>query len=172
MDDNNSFKYEKPSLLHPGLNETVPGFNFDKNDFEDLIDNFTPKDDIPILLGVTHPQLDIFCMSVYHMKFNDTYKMLLKRSELYYRKAMFNLSKSGNPTAIKIASEFYVGLGNVEGSKPHITIINNMPDVPSDVDKLSDEAAASIREQAELENQKQAALKAIDEFEKKHEGRY
>ena len=135
MENNNSdFVYKKPSLLHPGLNETVPGFNFDKNDFEDLIDNFTPKDDIPTLLGVSHPQLDIFCTSVYNMKFNDTYKMLITRAQLYYRKAMFSLSKSGNPTAIKIASEFYVGLGSTEGTKPHITIINNMPDVPSDVE--------------------------------------
>ena len=47
--------YIKPSLLHPDgdPNQSVPGFSFTRNDFEDLIDNFTDTDSIPVLLGVT-----------------------------------------------------------------------------------------------------------------------
>lgn len=134
---NNQTKYVKPSLLHPEGNpfDTAPGFNFNRNDFEDLIDDFTPKDDVPILLGVTHSELNKFCSYVYNMNYNQTYEVLLKRSQLYYRKAMMTLSKSGNPSAIKIASEFYVGLGKTMDDDSRITIVNVMPNVDSDLDK-------------------------------------
>ena len=133
------FKYRKPSLLHPEGDpfQTAPGFSFNRNDFEDLIDNFTPFDDIPILLGVSHAQLDVFCDYIYNMKFKDTYDTLLRRSHLYYRKAMMSLSKTGNPSAIKVATEFYVGLGSLDKQDSHVTIINQMPQVESDAERLA-----------------------------------
>lgn len=148
----NEFKYQKPSLLHPegDPNQTAPGFNFTRNDFEDLIDNFTPFDDIPLLLGVKHVELDSFCSYIYNMNFKDTYDNLLRRSNLYFRKSMMNLSKSGNPTAIKVAAEYYVGLGAVDKQENKITFIGVMPESESDLDKLK-------REQ---DKQQEAAKKA------------
>lgn len=132
--------YSKPSLirLEGDPNQSVPGFNFNRNDFEDLIDNFTPLEDIPTLLGVSHPQLDKFCVAIYNQKFKQTYAMLLKRSELYYRKAMMSLSKSGNPSAIKLTSEFYVGLGKSNDEDSKITIVNVMPQVKSDAELVKE----------------------------------
>ena len=134
------YKYQKPSLIHPERwgdpNQTVEGFNFTRNDFEDLIDNFTAPEEIAILLQVTPVELDTFCNEVYRMDFKTTYQVLFQRANLYFKKAMFSLSKSGNPTAIKVAAEYYVGLGAVDKQDNHITIINSMPDAESDVDKL------------------------------------
>lgn len=130
--------YKKPSLLYPegDPNQSAPGFSFSRNDFEDLIDNFTDTDSIPVLLGVSPCELDTFCKHIYNMNFKETYNVLFQRANLYYRKAMFSLAKVGNPTAIKVASEFYVRLGSLDKSDSHITFIANIPVVPSDEDKL------------------------------------
>ena len=132
------YVYKKPSLLHPegDPNQTVEGFNFTRNDFEDLIDNFVAPEVIPILLQVSHAELDVFCKEIYRMDFKTTYDVLFQRANLYYQKAMFSLSKSGNPTAIKVTAEYYVKLGAVDKQDNHITIINSMPEAESDVEKL------------------------------------
>lgn len=154
------YKYQRPSLLHPEKwgdpDETAPGFNFTRGDFEDLIDNFTPFEDIPTLLGVKHVELDKFCEYIYNMNYKVTYDVLLKRSNLYYRKAMMMLSKSGNPTAIKVSAEYYVGLGAVDKQDNHITIINSMPEAESDEERL----------RKSQQNQKEAREKAEEEFKK------
>lgn len=151
------YKYQKPSLLHPEKwgdpNQTVEGLNFTRNDFEDLIDNFAAPEEIAILLQVTPVDLDRFCNEVYNMDFKTTYQVLFQRANLYFKKAMFMLSKSGNPTAIKVAAEFYVGLGAVDKQDNHITIINSMPEAESDLEKLQKE-----------QNQKDAADKIKEEF--------
>ena len=140
------YKYQKPSLLHPEKwgdpNQMVEGLNFTRNDFEDLIDNFCAPEEIAILLQVSNVDLDRFCNEVYNMDFKTTYQVLFQRANLYFKKAMFMLSKSGNPTAIKVASEFYVGLGAVDKQDNHITIINSMPESESDVEKLQREQLA------------------------------
>ena len=130
--------YKKPSLLHSDGDplQTVKGFNFTRNDFEDLIDNFTPFDDIPILLGVCHRDLDKFCMQIYRSNFKTTYDNLLKRAQLYYRKSMMMLSKMGNPSAIKLSAEYYVGLGKVADNDNRITFVTNMPITESDVEVI------------------------------------
>ena len=134
------YKYQKPSLLHPDSwgdpNQTVEGCNFTRDDFEDLIDNFSAPEEIAILLQATPVELDKFCNEVYNMDFKTTYQVLFQRANLYYKKAMMNLSKSGNPTAIKVTAEYYVKLGAVDKQDNHITIINSMPEAESDVDKL------------------------------------
>lgn len=151
------YKYTKPSLLHPEKwgdpNQTVEGLNFTRNDFEDLIDNFAAPEEIAILLQVTPVDLDRFCNEVYNMDFKTTYQVLFQRANLYFKKAMFMLSKSGNPTAIKVAAEFYVGLGAVDKQDNHITIINSMPEAESDLEKLQKE-----------QNQKDAADKIKEGF--------
>ena len=90
------------------------------------------------------------------MNYKVTYDVLLKRSNLYYRKAMMMLSKSGNPTAIKVSAEYYVGLGAVDKQDNHITIINSMPEAESDEERL----------RKSQQNQKEAREKAEEEFKK------
>lgn len=150
------YKYQKPSLIRPDgdPDQKAPGFNFTRDDFEDLIDNFTPFEDIPILLQVKHAELDEFCNFIYNMNYKDTYDNLLRRSNFYFRKSMMNLSKSGNPTAIKVAAEYYVGLGAVDKQESKITFVGIMPEAESDVDKLK-------RTQ---EKQKEAVEKAKEGF--------
>lgn len=148
------YNYKKPSFLHPDGNpfQTVEGFNFTRDDFEDLIDNFTDEDSILLLLQVDRPQLDKFCMEIYNMKFKETYQVLYQRAQLYYRKAMMNLSKSGNPSAIKVAAEYYAKLGGSNSQEDKITFVGVMPISDSDVDLL--------REKKKRESEKNA----IDEF--------
>ena len=150
------YKYVKPSLLHPEKwgdpNQTVEGLNFTRNDFEDLIDNFAAPEEIAILLQVTLVDLDRFCNEVYNMDFKTTYQVLFQRANLYFKKAMFMLSKSGNPTAIKVAAEYYVGLGAVDKTENKITFIGVMPEDESDLEKLqkeqtTKEAADKIKEE-------------------------
>ena len=140
------YKYQKPSLLHPEKwgdpNQTVEGLNFTRNDFEDLIDNFCAPEEIAILLQVTPVELDRFCNEVYNMDFKTTYQVLFQRANLFFKKAMMNLSKSGNPTAIKVTAEYYVKLGAVDKQDNHITIINSMPEAESDLEKLQREQDA------------------------------
>ena len=134
------YKYQKPSLLHleGDPNQTAPGFNFTRNDFEDLIDNFTDEETILVLLQVDRPQLDEFCRYIYNMNFKETYDVLYQRAQLYFRKAMMMLSKSGNPSAIKVAAEFYAKLGAGNNKEDKITFVGIMPMAESDVEQLLD----------------------------------
>lgn len=145
------YEYKKPSLLHleGDPNQTAPGFNFTRNDFEDLIDNFTDEDSILKLLQVDRPQLDEFCRYIYNMNYKETYDVLYQRAQLYFRKAMMMLSKSGNPSAIKVASEYYAKLGADSKQDNRITFLGIMPMAESDVEKLID---------------KQKPKEAFDEF--------
>lgn len=154
---NDNYNYKKPSFLHPDGNsfQTVEGFNFTRNDFEDLIDNFTDEDTILILLQITRPELDKFCNEVYHMNYKETYEVLYQRAQLYYRKAMMMLSKSGNPSAIKVASEYFAKLGGVNTDDNKITFVGVMPVSQSDVELL--------------QKQHQTDKEAVDKF-KKEEG--
>lgn len=134
------YKYQRPSLLHPEKwgdpDETVEGINFTRGDFEDLIDNFSAPEEIATLLQTTPVELDRFCNEIYNMDFKTTYQVLFQRANLFFKKAMMMLSKSGNPTAIKVAAEYYVKLGAVDKQDNHITIINSMPEDDSDLEKL------------------------------------
>lgn len=156
------YKYSKPSLLHPEGDpfETVQGFNFNRNDFEDLIDNFTAPEAIPILLQVSDADLNNFCKAIYNMDFKTTYDVLYQRAQYYYRKSMMMLSKSGNPSAIKLSAEFFAGLGKVSDNDNRITFVGLMPSSPSDVDKLDQINKVNI----------QTAQNLSDELNKKKPG--
>lgn len=136
------YSYKKPTLITPEEDIEVPGFVFTKGDFEDLIDNFTPFEDIPVLLCGSHAKLDEFCMFIYNMPYKETYEMLIKRAGAYFRKSMLSLSKAGNPTAIKVSAEYYVGLGAVDKQAEHITFVGIMPNSESDAEKLSKDKLA------------------------------
>lgn len=109
-------------------NRVVEGFPFDSYTFEDLIDNFTPEEDIPIVLRVDKSDLDYWCMKVYNVPFHEAYVFLSKMALFYCRKAYTNLSKAGNNTAIKTVSEHFMKLGQETARKEAIVpILTVMP---------------------------------------------
>lgn len=108
--------------------KTVDGFWFDSYLFEDLIDNFTPEEDIPIVLRVNKTELDFWCNKVYNVPFHEAYVFLSKMALFYCRKAFTNLSKSGNNTAIKTVGEHFMKLGQDQAKKESIIpILTVMP---------------------------------------------
>lgn len=98
-------------------NKVVDGFDFDSYLFEDLIDNFTPFEDIPIILRVSYTDLDFWCRRVYNMCFRDAFDFLSRKALYYCRKAYTNLSKAGNNTAIKTVGEHFMKLGQDQQRK-------------------------------------------------------
>lgn len=104
-------------------NQSVDGFSFDQDTFENLIDYYTPLNDIPVILNVEHVDLDNFCKQLYGFDFKTTYDILSKRSQFYTRKAFTTLAYGGNAAAIKVASESYMGLIKQEESADKKVII-------------------------------------------------
>ena len=104
-------------------NQVIDGFSFDQDTFENLIDYYTPLNDIPLILNVTGVQLDTFCKTIYGFDFKTTYDYLSRRSQFYTRKAFTQLAYGGNAAAIKVASESYMGLINGEDSKDSKVVI-------------------------------------------------
>lgn len=76
------------------------------NSFEDLIDNFTPVDDILSILNVSEKKLDSFCKKYYNMPYRDTYRDLSARAMYYNRKAFNQLAKEGNGKAIDVVAKY------------------------------------------------------------------
>lgn len=108
--------YEVPvydDLLDPKRkNTSIPGFDFDVDTFENLIDNFVPIQNIPLILGVHSGQLDKFCQRAYGMNFEETYNKLSGITDYWSRKVVKNLSASGNATALNIMSKHFMGLSD------------------------------------------------------------
>lgn len=99
-------------------NVVVDGFDFDSYTFEDLIDNFTPESDIPIILGVSRVDLDYWCRQVYNgMDFPEAFAFLSRKALFYCRKAYTNLSKSGNNTAMNIVAKHFMKLEDDENKR-------------------------------------------------------
>lgn len=108
-------------------NYKVKGFWFDVNTFENLIDCFTPKQTIPIILRCKHADLDRFCQVVYGMKFSEAYTFLSGLTDMFMRKAIKGHSNNGNPTAMKIAAEHFMDLKEQqEKDGINITIYNDL----------------------------------------------
>lgn len=98
-------------------NVVVDGFDFDSYTFEDLIENFTPVDDLPIILGVHRDELDYWCDAVYGMNLIEAYNFLNRKALFYCRKAYTNLSKSGNNTAMNIVAKHFMKLEDDENKR-------------------------------------------------------
>lgn len=99
-------------------NVVVDGFDFDSYTFEDLIDNFTPEEDIPIILGVSRVNLDYWCRQVYNgMDFPEAFAFLSRKALFYCRKAYTNLSKVGNNTAMNIVTKHFMKLEDDENKR-------------------------------------------------------
>lgn len=136
------YKFFERHLIKRSSNIAVEGFNFTKDDFENLIDNFTPPDDIHILLGTNEEGLDIFCLTIYGLRFEDAYHALLKQAQYYVRSSIMFLARMGNNTALKQQSEI-TGIGKEQQDQQiSISFIDNVPsDTPSDVDIISDSSS-------------------------------
>lgn len=119
-------------------NQRMEEFDFDRDTFEDLIECYTPIDDIPVLLGVSKSDLDFFCKYIYNQDYKTAYGALLMKSNAHNRKAFNSLSKKGNQTAMKIVAEQFMGLGKIDNNEAPIQFICNVPAVKSDVENLSD----------------------------------
>lgn len=113
-------------LSNKRQNMSVPGFSFDVNTFEDLIDSWTPMENIPKILGCRTDDLDVFCLKVYRMNFKETYVMLSAISDSLCRKAFSNLAKAGNPTAINIVSKHFMKLEEDKQQDLNIRIVNDL----------------------------------------------
>ena len=113
-------------------NVVIDGFAFDSYTFEDLIDNFTPEDDIPLVLRCDKSDLDYWCMKVYNVPYHEAYVFLSKMGLFYCRKAFTQLAKSGNNTAIKTVGEHFMKLGQEQDRKeaivPILTVMPNGED--------------------------------------------
>ena len=102
------------------------GFTFDVNQFENLIDMWTPFDKIPIILKVNCDVLDKFCITVYNMNYKETYARLSGISEAIMRKAFSNLAKGGNATALSIMAKNIMKLDNDQTQNINLTIVNDL----------------------------------------------
>lgn len=102
------------------------GFTFDVNQFENLIDMWTPFDKIPIILKVNCDVLDKFCITVYNMNYKETYARLSGISEAIMRKAFSNLAKGGNATALSIMAKNIMKLDNDQAQNINLTIVNDL----------------------------------------------
>ena len=108
-------------------NAKVPGFDFDVDTFENLIDSFVPQDRIPSILRCSLVDLDIFCNKVYGMTFKETYTHLSGISDMWMRRAITNLSHSGNATALNIAAKHFMGLSDDnQNANINITFVNDL----------------------------------------------
>lgn len=120
---------QRDEFLHRE-NKSLPGFDFDMDIFENLIDNYTPKDDIPLLLGVSVSDMDYFCMKLYDCNFSETYDILSRRALYYNRLAFNNLSKSGNAAAINVVAKYFMKLDDEDKAKAlKIEVVNSIPNL-------------------------------------------
>lgn len=114
-------------------NTRVPGFDFDVDTFENLIDCYTPYENIPLLLSgtsgkmYTETDIDNFCKLVYKMDFKTTYKLLIGITDMQMRKVFKNLAASGNATAIAINAKHFMKLEeDAKNDAINIRIVNDL----------------------------------------------
>lgn len=140
------YRFFEKHLIKTKESKTVEGFAFDQNDFENLIDDFTPYKDIPMLLGVRHVDLDRFCQVIYGLDYKATYDRLLCMAQRYQRAAIVMLAKSGNQTALKMSASI-TGVGDSQVDNTNITFISDVP-----IGALSDEDRVKEQEESDDED--------------------
>lgn len=116
----------KRKNLHPD------GFDFDMDTFENLIDFFTPMENIPVILRCDYKTLDNFCKICYNMPFKDTYIYLSGISDALMRGTFKKLAAMGNTQAVKIVSEHFMNLKENKSHDVNITIVNDLKDDEED----------------------------------------
>lgn len=115
-------------LLDPNRkNAKIDGFDFDVDTFENLISAFTPKDMVPVILGVPRVKLEEFCDKAYGLTYSEAYTRLIGVADFWMRKAIGNLAASGNGSALNIAAKHFMGLKDEEDKKAvTITFVNDL----------------------------------------------
>ncbi|WP_281512171.1 hypothetical protein [Mammaliicoccus vitulinus] len=116
--------------------DNIDSFKFTIEEFENLIDLWTPFDEIPVLLRTTLQTLDDFCKQVYNMPFKDTYLYLTGITNLFMRKCHKSLAQKGHIGGLQ-RTDIYMGLNNTPESNVNITIVNDLPndDQPNNIKK-------------------------------------
>lgn len=116
-------------------NVKVEGYDFDVDMFENMIDNFVPYNNIPLLLSASCKKklciadLDRFCKIVYGMDYKDTYEILSGITDMQMRKVFKNLAASGNATAIAINAKHFMHLEDENKNDAiNIRILNDLND--------------------------------------------
>ena len=140
--NNNSTKKGLPEVpLYSNMlsanrkNAQIKGFDFDVDTFENLIDNFVPINNIPIILSgisrkkINEDDLDRFCNIAYGMKFKEAYQFLSGITDMYMRRVFKNLAASGNATAIAINAKHFMKLEDDQKNDAiNIRIVNDLND--------------------------------------------
>lgn len=110
----------------------IPGvhFSLSRSDFEDYIDAFVPKKNIPRMLGLQWSDLDLFCRLVYNEDFNAAYQRLIFLADAHDRVAFTRLAVLGNQTAIKVVAEHFMNLGPDNSDSPAVSVVISVPRDP------------------------------------------
>ena len=114
----------------------ISGFDIDKEEFEDYVENYQPIEGICSLLRYRHADLDTWCCLVYGLNLKETYAHLLYLADHHNRKAINSLAKQGNNTAIKVVVEHMMKMGSVNDNETKINFVCNVPQEKSDLEKL------------------------------------
>ena len=84
--------------------------------FEDFIDCFVPLENIIKICKVEYNMerndLEYFCQKAYGMHLDIAYEYLHTKADMYARKAVTQLSKVGNKTAVDIVSKHFAKWDN------------------------------------------------------------
>lgn len=119
----------KTFLKNNRTNLKPKGFDFDMDTFENLIDFFTPMDNIPLILRCSVSKLNNFCQECYNMNFEETYKYLSGITDMFMRGTFKTLASMGNSTAINTVAEHFMHLSNEQAKNGiNITIVNDLKD--------------------------------------------
>lgn len=116
-------------------NVKLDGFDYDADTFENLIDNYTPYDDVPKMLSiscghkVTIAELDSFCKLLYGLDYKETYQTLIGITDMYMRRVIKNLGASGNATALALTAKHFMKLDDdAKNDAINIRIVNDLND--------------------------------------------
>lgn len=104
------------------LPPNIKGVTWDVNTFENLIDVWTPREDILLILDTNRDTLDRFCKAVYKHNFNDTYNILTGITDVFMRRALKNQATMGNASATSIVTKHFMGLKDDEDKNANVNI--------------------------------------------------
>lgn len=108
-------------------------FVFDQDMLENYLSCFTPKENIPTVLGCTKTNLDEFCRACYGCGWDEAYLNLTGLADALARQAVQKLAFMGNQTALKILTEHMMKLDRDEQANTlRVQIVADVPTPDSD----------------------------------------
>lgn len=116
-------------LEREGRDRSPEGFDFDADDIEQLVDSFTPKDEIPLILEATAKQMDEFCRIAYGMDWTLAYDRLFAKSMQLSRQMISYLAKEGHTKALEIVARNFMKLDQDGKARSlRIQVVNDLDD--------------------------------------------